>query len=347
MLDGWRGLAAIFVVLDHAVGLHWGHWAVLVFFIISGYCISASTDSCRRKGLTALEFMKRRVRRIYPPYALALLFFLATRALKSWQTHINQFTHWSPLQYLQNFSMTQWVSLLFHPSSRAFANPTLMVPGFWTLNYEEQFYLLMGIFLLIYAYRRIPMAGYITALGLAGVLWCTTIGSLCYGLFLDYFAVFALGAAVYFRLTKLQTKPARYVFDGALLLLTLALAAYTYYHPSDPVGVLRSSDHRAEATEWLVGAVFSLILITFRSRNDQIMGTKAGIVLAFLGTISYSLYLVNQFNLVFVEAIIHKLLPLTSPFLLIGGITLALHLVIATVFWWCCERPFLNKPLEG
>jgi peptidoglycan/LPS O-acetylase OafA/YrhL len=70
MLDAWRGLAAVGVVLSHLNAPINGHFAVMMFFVISGYCISASADSCLKKELGFGGFMYRRVRRIYPPYLL-------------------------------------------------------------------------------------------------------------------------------------------------------------------------------------------------------------------------------------------------------------------------------------
>ncbi len=46
-LDGLRGLAALCVVLAHQDVLPFGHEAVLVFFIISGYCITAAAQARR------------------------------------------------------------------------------------------------------------------------------------------------------------------------------------------------------------------------------------------------------------------------------------------------------------
>ena len=49
-------------------------WAgVPIFFVISGYCISATADSARRKGLPARTYFWRRFRRIFPPYWIFLM----------------------------------------------------------------------------------------------------------------------------------------------------------------------------------------------------------------------------------------------------------------------------------
>src|ERR1700742_3376069 len=86
LLDGVRGVAALTVVLHHiGVGqsVQIGHFAVMIFFVISGYCITASVESCRRSSGGFRQFMLKRVRRIYPPYILAIAFFALTRWVKS------------------------------------------------------------------------------------------------------------------------------------------------------------------------------------------------------------------------------------------------------------------------
>src|ERR1700734_548217 len=115
LLDAFRGLAALAVVIHHVIGsqnhsFQFGQPAVMVFFVISGYCIASAADACQRRGLGFLQFMWRRVRRIYPPYLLSLVFWIATRAFKWRVTDINELGRpWTA--WLQNFTLTQWLTL--------------------------------------------------------------------------------------------------------------------------------------------------------------------------------------------------------------------------------------------
>ena len=97
-IDALRGVAALGVVLFHAVdqsknalpnnlfdypvrlvqsASSFGYIGVFLFFVISGFCIhlqwarakAAGTEPDIRFG----SFWKRRIRRLYPPYVLALL----------------------------------------------------------------------------------------------------------------------------------------------------------------------------------------------------------------------------------------------------------------------------------
>jgi peptidoglycan/LPS O-acetylase OafA/YrhL len=111
LIDAFRGLAALAVVIHHVLGGHdprsqIGQPAVIVFFVISGYCIASAADACQRKGLTFAQFMWRRVRRIYPPYLFSLAFWAATRVLKWKMVGVNNFARpWT--DWVQNITLTQ------------------------------------------------------------------------------------------------------------------------------------------------------------------------------------------------------------------------------------------------
>ena len=93
-LDGIRGLAALYVVLNHvflrafpgypvdhapfwAAWLIYGRFAVVVFIVLSGFslALSPARHGWRLDGLS--RFAARRARRILPPYWAALAFSLA------------------------------------------------------------------------------------------------------------------------------------------------------------------------------------------------------------------------------------------------------------------------------
>jgi peptidoglycan/LPS O-acetylase OafA/YrhL len=65
--------------------------------------------------------------------------------------------------------------------------------------------------------------------------------------------------------------------------------------------------------------------------------------IAALGTISYSLYLIHQFNLTLVASIAQRVLPAWTPHLVTVAVMVGLHVALATLFWYLCERPFLSR----
>ena len=64
---GWSAVLSV-------VALMW--IGVPMFFVISGYCISAAIDSSRLKGSSLTTYFKRRFRRIYPPYWIVFALFV-------------------------------------------------------------------------------------------------------------------------------------------------------------------------------------------------------------------------------------------------------------------------------
>ncbi len=103
-LNGLRGLAALYVllyhlyyapkglspVLVHALSwLRFGHYAVAVFIVLSGYCLMLpvvrSEDGRLRGGMW--NYLKRRAIRILPPYYAALALSLALILLSHRSTH--------------------------------------------------------------------------------------------------------------------------------------------------------------------------------------------------------------------------------------------------------------------
>ena len=73
-LDGLRGVAALFVVARH-IGPYvprFSYLAVDLFFVLSGFVLALQNDARFEAGLSPWTFMRGRIRRLYPLYALGL-----------------------------------------------------------------------------------------------------------------------------------------------------------------------------------------------------------------------------------------------------------------------------------
>ena len=88
LLDGLRGVAAILVVIRHApnlFGIRPGavetHLAVDLFFVLSGFVLAHAYAARVRDGLSAPAFLRIRVIRLYPLYALGLALTVAVALL--------------------------------------------------------------------------------------------------------------------------------------------------------------------------------------------------------------------------------------------------------------------------
>src|SRR3954471_10178830 len=90
-LDGLRGLAALFVVVNHiflrafpgypvdrapfwAAWFIYGRFAVVVFIVLSGFSLALSPARLGWRLDSVSRFARRRARRILPPYWAALGF---------------------------------------------------------------------------------------------------------------------------------------------------------------------------------------------------------------------------------------------------------------------------------
>jgi peptidoglycan/LPS O-acetylase OafA/YrhL len=340
LLDGLRGLACLGVLLHHLGVASIGHYSVMVFFVISGYCITASAQSCLRRGFAFSAYMARRVWRIYPPYLIAVAFFSVTRVVKSALTH-GPVWHPGWLDWVQNLTLTQWLSMPWHPVAWAAQNPALFVAAFWSLNYEEQFYLVTGLLLILAARWRMPLVRGVLVLAALGLAWNFSIpgGWLC-GFFIEYWAHFALGACLYFVLCEYPTKKvwAGFLLANGVLGAYCAVRVWPWKGGPEMVSSLRCYLELG-----LLSAV-SIALLFCRFASAAVSRSLFWRPVAAIGKISYSLYLVHQFNLTLVDTIARHLLPSTLPSAAVIFTKVILHVGLAACFWYLFERPFLNRP---
>lgn len=337
ILDGCRGLASLGVVASHlgidSTGFGLGHGCVIVFFVISGYCIAASVDACQRDRLPLGRYYLRRLRRIYPPYFFSIVMYIATRLLKEGLGLGSQMPS-SVITWIQNFTMTQWITLVFHPETVPHRNPALLVAGYWSLNYEEQFYVVMGLFMLASTWLKLDVMHGVIALMLPAVIWNLATPSLSYGFFIELWVTFALGAMVYYRGCGRVSRRGQIFIDIGILLVAMA---------SLWLGKTTPHENRSAFSEWLIAAMFALALILMRPFDNIYERSPVGVVLGAFGAISYSLYLTHQMVFTASGFVASKLLPSYSPHGFTVIIRMACMIGVATVFWYFCEKPFLNR----
>lgn len=149
-IDGLRAIAVLLVVLEHLgfTTFSGGYVGVDVFFVISGYLIGGSLIADFSRGtFSLLDFYERRVRRILP----ALLVLLVAVTVAS-----IRYVFQAPLIAYA----TSLISVLFSVSNMLFGHqdgyfaplsPLKPLLNTWSLGVEEQFYiafplLLLGVF---------------------------------------------------------------------------------------------------------------------------------------------------------------------------------------------------------
>lgn len=275
-LDFLRGIAAVYVVLNHVRGSFYaggqkimagshslfdtvavallqgtalGAEAVILFFVLSGFAMAHSIQ--RSRG--AAGFYLRRIVRIWPPYIAATLFALAVGRLVG----IDEIE-----RYL--------IQILFYISpGRA------LVPQFWSLPYEVLFYLLCP---LILANRRaVHWTG-----AAAVVLTAITIGAKGITLnpypsfFANFFGnellLFAAGALTFYHADRVPSMSGRALAIAAVLLFVAAWALKWQVGASNFLSNL---------------AMIAMAVLAIRNLPDRIAGYRP----LNWGFFSYSIYI--------------------------------------------------------
>ena len=285
-IDGLRALGVVAVILNH-VNHAWlpsGYLGVDIFFVISGYVITASLLS--RTHETASDFLlgfySRRVKRILP--ALIVFVLIAGGAIAFFSPGGPSLrTGLAALFGLSNV-------YLFRESTNYFAQATdlNMFIHTWSLGVEEQFYF---VYPLLVWFSGVPRS---LASSRSRLFWIVLIASLV-SLLLWFFLNRINQAAAYFLM------PARFWEMGAGCLVCLGLPRLQVL----PLARLRGAGLAVVAT---IAAVFflpesAIVLATIAmivlTAMFLVVVKKGGFTHAlfsqsqvvFIGLISYSLYL--------------------------------------------------------
>jgi peptidoglycan/LPS O-acetylase OafA/YrhL len=306
----WRGVACLTIVVYHTALVMVRHeqrsgqsgriigllvellgvlWiAVPWFFVISGYCITATVDSSRRRPRAPLDYFKRRVRRIFPPYwtILVLTLLVAWAASRGGWARLlaDQDDVYSnpmasvPAQLVGNLTLTE--TWRHHIVGR---REPMFVGQAWSLCYEEQFYLVSGLILLLMPRRYFTGIVLVTLLacGLA-VLRALRILPSVEGFFFDgNWLMFASGVLLYYAINY----SSRYQ-RIAIALLFAGVAASTTLPAARAV-------MKALAPSLLASSVFALMLLILHPFDDRLARARALRFLFFCGRMCYSMYLVH------------------------------------------------------
>lgn len=282
-IQALRGFTALFVALEHVRFLNCGAFGVDIFFIISGFMAMFATHKDTK------HFMKKRLIRIYPLYALVTLgtFFLLLIA-----PGLFHLTEANPI-YLAK-------SLCFIPFeiSPGIIQPLVRVG--WTINYEMLFYLLFFIsFRISHKYRGLicsALLGILVHLG--HILPVESTGLCFYGDFIQL--EFVLGILTYYIVRKLYhicedksfTPLLSYLSMSVVLGLFLFLAITK--QQTDISGMGR-------VLFWGLPALI-IVLCTFVMN----LGIHMPKFMVSLGNISFSIYLLHYYPLMFIDRKIYS-----------------------------------------
>ena len=318
-----------------------GYIGVFLFFVISGFCIhlqwartkAAGTEPEIRFG----PFWRRRIRRLYPPYIIALLFFLLLTA-STIGINLTHFFFYDVVMHL----------LMLHnldPSTCYTINGV-----FWTLAVEEQLYL--AYFLLLFMRVRwgwgVTIAVCLLArLGwmvLSHVVWLKT----GFGIPVPEsaaahwftWALGAIGVEVMFGLVRLRGWSRDLRLATLLIVGAAAIGSYLPAIPKDTF--LHNASWFLIHPLWGLGffIVVNRMVLAEDSWLRQARLPSPVSIFSTLGIFSYSIYLTHE--LVIMQSwrwTNPAWLQVTNVFLVVIPATI----IFAWIFFWFCEKPFMVR----
>ena len=362
-LEGLRGLAALYVVLYHvvmtldgvrpgasslipfnAVWLKWGHFAVALFIVISGYVLALPVVVRGSLSGGLRGFFARRARRLLPGYYAALVL-----AMPFWIAQL-RFTQddASPLRIAGSFAAH---AILLHNVSQ---HTIQTIDGpLWSVAVECQIYLVFA-FVLLPVVRRFGI-GSMVAVAFAIGLLPLAIGTVrqdtpryalddsCYW----YVGLFALGSAAAY---------VAHSTDSAFARLRERLPWRTLWTVAAVVFVALAYDRVVqEVPPWEFwqpdialgfAAAIGFVILAIRPGGrvaSRTIGSLSSKPCILLGTFSYSLYLIHFPILVTVMQALSTT-ALTSPqiVLLCYAVVVPAIVALAYAFSLAFERPFVS-----
>lgn len=333
-IDALRGIAAAAVVVHHLgrsandgydgpfsiVLAHLGGWGVLLFFVVSGFCIHAPAAAAGPTStrLDPAAFYRRRFIRLYPTHLVALLLSILVATLPFSNPH------GAPLVSVPTAGQFTLHVFMLHTLSIGAVRSANVV--LWTLAVETQFYLLYP--LLLAARRRVSwyvLCAGAVLLGQAYRLLVTRLGVPSLENFPVHWWVWMLGAMV---AEHTFGRPAR--TSSWVLFATALVASVVVPTSMGGAAVAVSASHFVEPLLFAV-----VVLLAARLRVGASLLERS---LVAVGKASYSLYLIHPIVFYLVVFVVGASLG-ASGIVVLG----ALALVPFTYAFY----KFVERPMES
>jgi peptidoglycan/LPS O-acetylase OafA/YrhL len=373
-LDGLRALAILFVLGCHYPGfanLAWhipefGWIGVDIFFALSGYLITTILLGLRNRVTPYRTFYSRRFIRILPPYLVVTLFLFAVAIIQHWKLLNLAVSQLFFLQAFQDSTRDFLYALIHHPKFHLTHLPPLLqfahnlragqvgvemtcasAPGtYWSLSIEEYFYLLWAPIVLRCSRRNILRIA--LAICVVEMLLRWMAGYTAYFSLLSRFDALLFGALLallFERWRHRGTPPWSGRFFAAIVACTsIAIAAILF-----AIRPILGREIRVSPLFLVVGlSLFSIgvaALIGLLLRNaggnwwlGRLLRSRA---LVFIGTISYTMYLVHILAGAGIDSLFAvaglRDAPVTEAML-----STLLTILISYASWHWLEKPLLR-----
>jgi peptidoglycan/LPS O-acetylase OafA/YrhL len=345
-IDGLRAVAILSVLAFHLspANVSGGFVGVDVFFVISGYLISAIVFSeIATRRFSVLVFYERRIRRIFPALFAMLI---VVGAVISFFLLPGEFVDYAKSVLAATLSASNFY---FAQHSGYFDSPTSHpVLHTWSLAVEEQFYILFPIFLILT--RRLFERWLKHAVViLLFISLAASVATLHYSPTAAFYMPWTrawellMGTVISVGLfPRLRVGWVR----NAVTLLGIGLIAYS---------VLRYTEQTPfPGLAAVIPCLGSALIIGAGESGSTLIGkVLSWRPVAFIGLISYSLYLwhwpVIVLNGLGLSVNLGAVVPHRLAFLLVSQkgsklIELLLSLVLGILSWRFVERPFRSYP---
>ena len=334
-LDGLRGIAVIFVLLEHFTYSEWvrawspGAVGVKTFFVLSGFLITSILLDLRDSSISysaARYFFARRMRRLLPALLVAIL---VGSALGVGGLPQDWFWHMTYMSNLQVWWQSSWSG----------------AGHFWTLALEQQFYLLWFPAVMIMPRRWLaPLV--------LGLLVCAPIfrSAISFGAS-SYIDVLlpaqadALAAGALLSLAIRGDIPLPFVSRLTMPVILWGLIGLLFLILSLPA----LGQPRSDLVQWVLTpsliAFAALAIVATAVTQPQRLALLTAPVLVWIGTISYGIYIyhyfVPQFFILYIPSLAEAETVTEKSVRLLAW--LIVSVALAAVSWHIVEKPFLKK----
>lgn len=302
-----------------------GHTAVSLFFLLSGFVFTVGS---LQKKLNYLGFYRNRLLRTYPLF----LFFLILGVAFSTE-------NFSAIAALQ--------SVFFMANSDTAFNGGAFTYVFWSIAVEWHFYLVFPLLLLavqkwgwqallalVVFFLMLRTGAYFAGADMRDLSYYTIVGRI------DQFLLGML-AGIYYRNYFVAGKRLDYIAIAGAGLVLLLLFGFNQLGGGALNNYLWIFWPTLEATAW---GIFLIGYLSIARHFHRLLGTA----LVAVGTISYSIYMGHYLVLdYFMRHDWDSLLLLSDPLgaAVLNTLVLILPpvLLLATITYFCVERPFLLR----
>lgn len=335
-MDGLRAVAILLILVHHFHGpLHeyyeFGPLGVRFFFVLSAFLVTRGFLKARRRCETGkstatgefVEFEKRRLIRIVPPYYLFLAIGTALAIVP-----VRETLGWT-LPLLTNFYMAHIGD--FPP----------VISHFWYIAVQEQIYLVWPWLILLIPFTKLrPVFIGLTVLTLGFRASCIVLGASDYVRWfnpvgsLDSFAIGGFLACLSLEKPRLLDRTSTRLWTGLLALAAILGGHFLRLLPLQNPWSIGSELLEATGIAWVVACS----VVGFRGWPGKLLASPA---LVYLGKISYGIYVYHVLVSVLFDAWAsshHVVLGLNLRFAILTVITVA----AAALSWHFFETPILK-----